>query len=230
MSRILIVEDNEDLAYGLRTALEFEGHTVEVAADGVTGLNHVRAEAPDLVVLDIMLPGMDGYAVLRELRETGHHVPVLILTARGEEAAVVLGFDSGADDYVTKPFSTAELLARVRALLRRAATTTEGEPRPIRARFGDIEVDAGSRMVKRGGRIVDLTPKEFDLLIALVRRRGATVTRAELLRDVWRYENVEVPTRTVDIHVAELRRKLEDVPTEPRHIMTVRKVGYRLEA
>jgi DNA-binding response OmpR family regulator len=228
VSRILIIEDNEDLAFGLRTTLEFEGYEVDVAARGETGLSAAAAARPDLVLLDLMLPGLDGYGVLRELRRGGDHVPVLLLTARAEEADVVMGFDLGADDYVTKPFSTVELLARVRALLRRVGPV--GGTRAARQRFGDVEVDPASRSVRRGGRNVELTPKEFDLLLALVRRRGATATRTELLKEVWEYGNADVLTRTVDIHVAELRRKLEDDPTSPRHILTVRKVGYRLEA
>jgi DNA-binding response OmpR family regulator len=226
VSRILIIEDNEDLAFGLRTTLEFEGYEVDVAARGETGLSAATAVRPDLVLLDLMLPGLDGYGVLRALRRGGDHVPVLLLTARAEEADVVLGFDLGADDYVTKPFSTVELLARVRALLRRAGPASGA--RAARQRFGDVEVDPASRSVRRGGQTVELTPKEFDLLLALVRRRGATATRTELLKEVWEYENADVLTRTVDIHVAELRRKLEDDPTRPRHILTVRKVGYRL--
>jgi two-component system alkaline phosphatase synthesis response regulator PhoP len=227
MSRVLIIEDNDDLAFGLRTALEFEGYDVDVAGDGKLGLDTVIEAPPDLVVLDLMLPGMDGYQVLRELRQRGVHVPVLILTARGEEADVVLGFDCGADDYVTKPFSTAELLARARALLRRSAMSTTGQQEV--ERFGDIEVDPASRVVNASGRQVDLSPKEFDLLLALLRRRGATATRAELLKEVWHYENTDIMTRTVDIHVAELRRKLETDPSSPQHILTVRKVGYRLQ-
>jgi two-component system, OmpR family, alkaline phosphatase synthesis response regulator PhoP len=230
VTRILIVEDNDDLAFGLRTTLEFEGYEVDVAADGVEGLSSATRVRPDLIVLDLMLPDIDGYGVLRELRKGGQHVPVLILTARGEEADVVLGFDLGADDYVTKPFSTVELLARVRALLRRTAGTGAGQRGAARERFGNVEVDAASRIVRRGGRTVELTPMEFDLLLALLRRRGATASRTELLKEVWQYENADILTRTVDIHIAELRRKLEDDPANPRHILTVRKVGYRLEA
>jgi len=229
MSRILIVEDNEDLAFGLRTALEFEGYTVDVAGEGDEGLELAQSWRPDLVVLDLMLPGIDGYAVVRQLRRGGLHIPVLILTARGEESDVVMGFDCGADDYVTKPFSTVELLARVRALLRRAASAGAAPARHAKERFGNIDVDPTTRIVRRDGDLVELTPKEFDLLLALVRRRGAVATRADLLREVWQYENVNVLTRTVDIHVAELRRKLEDDPSNPRHILTVRKVGYRLQ-
>jgi two-component system, OmpR family, alkaline phosphatase synthesis response regulator PhoP len=230
VTRILIVEDNDDLAFGLRTTLEFEGYEVDVAADGVEGLSSATRVRPDLIVLDLMLPDIDGYGVLRELRNRGQHVPVLILTARGEEADVVLGFDLGADDYVTKPFSTVELLARVRALLRRTAAAGVGQRAGTRERFGSVEVDAASRSVRRGGRGVELTPKEFDLLLALLRRRGATASRSELLKEVWQYENADILTRTVDIHIAELRRKLEDDPANPRHILTVRKIGYRLEA
>ncbi len=229
MTRILIVEDNPDLAYGLRTGLEIEGYDVRVAEDGESGLERARTWEPDLVMLDLMLPGMDGYRVLRSLRESGSDVPVLILTARGEEADKVLGFRLGADDYVTKPCGVLELLARVAALLRRSrapdhrVTPTDGTER-----FGSVEIHPASRTVSKAGIAVALSPKEFDLLLALVRRRGAVASRVELLREVWGHR-VEVMTRTVDIHIAELRRKLEDDPSEPRHILTVWKAGYRLE-
>jgi DNA-binding response OmpR family regulator len=228
VSRILIVEDNEDLAFGLQRTLEFEGHEVQVAEDGPHGLDRAREWGPELVLLDLMLPGMDGFEVLRRLRRGGFRVPILVLTARGEESDIVVGFDSGADDYVTKPFSTLELLARVRALLRRGRTSEAVPPRRIE-RFGDVEIDPASRTVARAGEHVSLTPKEFDLLMALVERRGAVASRVELLEDVWEYANADVATRTVDIHVAELRRKLEHDPSDPRHILTVRKAGYRLE-
>jgi two-component system, OmpR family, alkaline phosphatase synthesis response regulator PhoP len=227
MSRILIVEDNPDLAFGLRRTLEFEGHDVEVAEEGTLGLERARDDKVELVVLDLMLPGMDGFRILRSLRGEGSRVPVLVLTARGDEVDVVMGFDSGADDYVTKPFSTLELLARVRALLRRGVYSPV-EPEGARVRFGEVEIDAESRTVTKSGEVVQLTPKEFDLLVALWRRRGAVASRADLLEEVWRYANTGVMTRTVDIHVAELRRKLEDDPSEPRYLLTVRKAGYRL--
>lgn len=229
MSRILIVEDNDDLAFGLQKTLEFEGHEVAVAEDGSAGLEKARTWGPELVVLDLMLPTMDGFEVLRQLRRGGARVPVLVLTARDEESDIVLGFDSGADDYVTKPFSTLELLARVRALLRRGREGAASAQRQAE-RFGDVEIEPASRTVVRAGEPVSLTPKEFDLLMALVLRRGAVASRAELLEDVWEYANSEVATRTVDIHVAELRRKLEEDPSEPKHILTVRKAGYRFEA
>ena len=227
MARILIVEDNPDLAYGLRTGLEIEGYEVQVAEDGETGLERARSWSPDLVMLDLMLPGMDGYRVLKTMREGGSDVPVLILTARGEEADKVLGFRLGADDYVTKPCGVLELLARVGALLRRSRI---GEHRGAdgHERFGAVEINPASRTVTKGGIPVALSPKEFDLLLALVRRRGAVASRVELLREVWGHR-VEVMTRTVDIHIAELRRKLEDDPSQPRHILTVWKAGYRLE-
>jgi DNA-binding response OmpR family regulator len=229
MRRVLIVEDNADLAFGLRTTLEIEGYGVEVAEDGPRGLARAREWRPDLVILDLMLPGMDGYHVLRELRGGGSAVPVLILTARGEEYDKLLGFRGGADDYVTKPFSLLELLARVEALLRRAGSVggeKAGADRTVR--FGDVAVDPDARTVTRGGEFVSLTPKEFDLLLALYGRGGGVVSRHDLLREVWGYL-AAVPTRTVDIHVAELRRKLEADPATPRHILTVWKKGYRLQ-
>jgi two-component system, OmpR family, alkaline phosphatase synthesis response regulator PhoP len=226
MSRILVVEDNANLAYGLMTSLELEGHHVAVAEDGAAGLQGVREHRPELVILDLMLPGMDGYRVLKTLREQGETMPVLILTARGEEADKVLGFRLGADDYVTKPFGLLELLARVGALLRRAGGRAEAAV-PEVERFGEVEVHPGSRLVRRRGEEVSLTPKEFDLLWALLRRRGGVAARLELLAEVWGHR-AAVMTRTVDMHVAQLRRKLEDDPAEPRHIVTVWKAGYRL--
>ena len=174
-----------------------------------------------------MLPGMNGYQVLRTLRDEGVETPVLILTARGEEADKVLGFRLGADDYVTKPFGRLELLARVSALLRRAARPSQAAVAPAE-KFGDVVINTSARTVTRNGSSVSLTPKEFDLLVALVRRRGSVASRHELLREVWEHQ-AEVQTRTVDIHIAELRRKLEPDPSAPRHILTVWKAGYRLE-
>lgn len=227
---ILIVEDNPDLAYGLRTGLEIEGYEVAVAEDGETGLARAKQWLPDLVILDLMLPGMDGYRVLRSLRDDGLDMPVLILTARGQEADKVLGFRLGADDYVTKPCGVLELLARVGALLRRSRMSERSTHAGVEAieRFGDVEINPASRTVTKAGETVALSPKEFDLLLTLIRRRGAVASRVELLREVWGHR-VEVMTRTVDIHIAELRRKLEDDPSAPRHILTVWKAGYRLE-
>ena len=226
MTRVLIVEDNQDLAFGLRNNLEIEGYAVEVAPDGPAGLAAALRTGPDLVVLDLMLPGMDGYRVLRQLRHEGLTMPVLILTARGEETDKVLGFRLGADDYVTKPFGVLELLARVEALLRRSRPASATTAHPVQ-RFGDVEVEISTRSVRRGGRPVALTPMEFDLLVALLRRQGAVASRLELLTEVWRHAS-DVLTRTVDTHIGELRRKLEQDPATPRHILTVRKAGYRL--
>ncbi|HYL20724.1 MAG TPA: response regulator transcription factor [Gemmatimonadales bacterium] len=226
MKRILVVEDNPDLAYGLRNNLEIEGYDVDVVEDGTQGLARARVGGPDLIILDLMLPGMDGYRVLRALRDEGRRMPILILTARGEEADKVRGLRLGADDYVTKPFGVLELLARVEALLRRTAPPGDGAGPP--ERFGVIEVIPASRSVLKNGKPVPLTPKEFDLLLALLHRSGAVATRMELLTEVWGY-SAAVLSRTVDTHVAELRRKLETDPAAPKHILTVRKAGYRLE-
>lgn len=223
MASILVIEDNADLAYGLRTNLEIDGHTVETVETGEEGLRRVAATPPDLIVLDLMLPNLDGYQVLRRLRAEHHQMPVLILTARTEEADKVLGFRLGADDYVTKPFGVLELLARVSALLRRAQRPSLHAPV---LRVGDLEINRNTRLVTRGGVRVDLTPMEFDLLIALIDHEGTTASRLSLLNEVWGH-SAAVVTRTVDTHIAELRRKLEKDPAQPEHIVTVRKVGYR---
>ena len=226
MTRVLIVEDNHDLAFGLRNNLEIEGYGVDVASDGPSGLAAARQLRPDLIVLDLMLPGMDGYRVLRQLRDDGLTMPVLILTARGEEADKVRGFRLGADDYVTKPFGLMELLARVEALLRRTRPASAASSTAVQ-QFGEVEVDPATRSVRRNGEAVALTPMEFDLLVALLRRHGAVASRLELLKEVWGHSSA-VLTRTVDTHIGELRRKLERDPSTPRYILTVRKAGYRL--
>ena len=229
MSRILLIEDNRDLAFGLRNNLEIEGYEVGTAEDGMAGLKAFAKLNPDLVILDLMLPELDGFRVLRSLREGGHATPVLLLTAKGEEADKVRGLRMGADDYVTKPFGLLELLARVEALLRRAhgGGAAAGEVKKVQ-RFGDIEVDPASRTVRRASQTVELAPKEFDLLLALLRAKGAVVSRLQLMREVWGY-SAAVVSRTVDTHIAEIRRKLEENPSAPRHILTVRKTGYRIK-
>jgi DNA-binding response OmpR family regulator len=229
MKRVLVVEDNADLAYGLRNNLEIEGYKVDVAGDGTRGLALARTAGPDLIILDLMLPGMDGFRVLRALRDEGRRLPILVLTARGEEGDKVRGLRLGADDYVTKPFGVLELLARVEALFRRAgAAAVAPATLAEREKFGDVEVVPASRAVLRHGKAVTLTPKEYDLLIALLRRGGAVASRTELLTEVWGY-SASVLSRTVDTHVAELRSKLEQDAAQPKHILTVRKAGYRLE-
>lgn len=224
--RILIVEDNATIADGIRMNLALEGYAVEVALTGERGLTQARRWDPHLMILDLMLPGLDGYTVLRTLREEGRDLPVLILSARGAETDRLRGFRLGADDYVVKPFSLPELLARVAVMLRRHAP----DERVVATRtwnFGDVVVDAGTREVLRDSNVVLMRPKEFDLLLALLRRDGRVATRAELLDEVWRYE-ADVVSRTVDVHILELRRKLETDPAQPRHVLTVRKTGYRL--
>jgi len=228
MTRVLVIEDNGDLAFAVVNALESEGFEAIVAGSGPEGVEKAESAAADVIILDLMLPGFDGYRVLRTLRANGVETPILILTARGEEEDKVKGFRLGADDYVTKPFGAIELVARVDALTRRPRLA---KPRAAAApvdRFGEVEVHRASRIVERAGEPVALTPKEYDLLVALVNRSGAVTTRNELLTEVWGYQS-GVSTRTVDIHVSELRRKLEKNPAEPKHILTVRKTGYRFE-
>ena len=227
MAHILVVEDNEDLAFGLSRSLEGEGHTVEVAPDGATGARLALERRPALVLLDLMLPGMDGFRTLEAIRRAGLTMPVVILTARGAEVDKVHGLRLGADDYVTKPFGLSELMARVAAQLRRAGTAG-ATPADDVLRFADVEIQPAARVVTKRGARVALTPREYDLLLAFVRRPGVVHSRVALLRDVWGHA-ADVMTRTVDIHVAELRRKLEDDPAAPRHFVTVWKAGYRFE-
>ncbi len=227
MTRVLIVEDNADLAYGLRNNLEIEGYQVDVAEDGPKGLAEARRHPPDVLLLDLMLPGADGFRVLKTLRDEGARFPVLILTARGEESDKVRGLKLGADDYVTKPFGVLELLARVEALLRRAQPANGSAPAEV-LRFGEVEIHTATRTVTKAGREVALTPKEYDLLLALFKRNGAIASRIDLMTQVWGY-SAAVLSRTVDTHIAELRRKLENGAPEPKHILTVRKIGYRLQ-
>lgn len=222
---ILVVEDDADLGFGLRNNLEIEGYHVQLAGDGPAALATLAEARFDLVILDLMIPGIDGIKVLRQLRARNDPTPVLILTARGQEEDKVRGLRLGADDYVTKPFGVLELLARVEALLRRARPARPGGP-PVT--FGRIEVDAAVRRVRRGTEDVALSPKEFDLLWALAEAEGAALSRHDLMERVWGYQ-ANVLSRTVDTHIAELRRKLEEDPAAPRHLLTVRKVGYRLE-
>jgi len=228
MSRVLIIEDNADLAFGVVSALESEGFETAVAASGPDGVAQAGSMQPDVIILDLMLPGFDGYRVLRTLRSDGVETPILILTARGEEADKVRGFRMGADDYVTKPFGASELVARVDALLRRSRLSMGRAASQLTDSFGDVEINRAARTVKRGEAPVPLTPKEYALLLALIDRGGAVASRNELLAEVWGYQT-DVSTRTVDIHVSELRRKLETNAAEPRHILTIRKTGYRFE-
>ena len=226
-ARILLIEDNTDLAFGLQRNLEFEGYEVQVVEDGRSGLARAQASEHDLVILDLMLPEMDGLTLLQRLRTAEVETPVLILTAKDDELDKVRGLRTGADDYLTKPFGVLELIARVEALLRRAGTT--GASAPESYAFADVRVDLRSRAVLRAGSRVALAPREFGLLVALLGAGGAAMSRQDLLRGVWGHKS-DVATRTIDTHIGELRRKLEPDPAHPRYILTVRKFGYRLDA
>lgn len=225
---ILIVEDNHNLAYGLKNNLEIEGYLATTAADGQAAQPLIAARRFDLIVLDLMLPGLDGFSLLRAMRAAGDQTPVLILTARDEEIDRVRGFRFGADQYLTKPFSVLELLARIESLLRRAAGERRAPASLETLRFGEVTVTPKAREVRRDGRVVALAPKEYDLLLALLARQGAIAPRLELIQEVWGYAG-DVLTRTVDTHIGELRKKLEVDPVHPKHILTVRKAGYRLK-
>ncbi|HZI26949.1 MAG TPA: response regulator transcription factor [Gemmatimonadaceae bacterium] len=227
MKRVLVVEDQRDLASLLAHNLRHEGLDVRTVEDGREALPTVRSWQPDLVILDLMLPGMDGFEILRGIRGDGNDLPVLILSARGEEQDKIRGFRLDADQYVTKPFSLVELLERVHALLRRATREGSNQKAGVLT-FGHVVVDPAARTVTRNGEAIPLSPKAFDLLLSLVRREGRVASRMELLREVWGYGPL-VLSRTVDSHIAELRRRLEDDAANPRHILTVFKVGYRFE-
>jgi two-component system alkaline phosphatase synthesis response regulator PhoP len=223
MKRILVIEDEPQMRLGLRDNLELEGYEVETAVDGSEGLAKAAAFSPDLVLLDVMLPKKNGFDVCRELRARASSTPIVMLTARSAETDKVLGFELGADDYVTKPFSITELLARVRAVLRRAGT----QPAPADViRIGDLEVDFKLHQARRGTERVEFTAREFDLLRYLVEHRGRVVTREQILNEVWGYE--EFPTtRTIDNFVAKLRQKIETLPHAPEHILTIHGSGYK---
>jgi len=223
MPRILIVDDEPAIVRGLEDNLRFEGYETLAASNGEQGLARALSEAPDLVLLDVTMPGRSGWDVCRELRQRGLDVPIIMLTARGEETDRVRGLELGADDYVTKPFSLRELLARVRAVLRRPGPRRKFEE----LAFGDVRVHRRGRRVTRAGREVRLTRKEYDLLVYLAGHQGDVVTRERLLDEVWGYERFPT-TRTVDTHVLRLRRKLEADPDRPRFIHTVHGQGYRL--
>ena len=226
MKRVLVVEDQRDLASLLAHNLRHEGLDVRTVEDGREALPTVRSWQPDLVILDLMLPGMDGFEILRGIRGEGIELPVLILSARGEEQDKIRGFRLDADQYVTKPFSLVELLERVHALLRRASRSAAEQKAGVLT-FADVVVDPAARTVTRNGEGIPLSPKAFDLLLSLIRRGGRVASRMELLREVWGY-GAFVVSRTVDTHIAELRRKIEDDPTDPKIVMTVWKVGYRI--
>jgi DNA-binding response OmpR family regulator len=223
MGRILVIEDDPAILRGLADNLAEESHDVLTAADGENGYALARNKKPDLIVLDLMLPRMSGYELCRKLRAEGVMTPIVMLTARGDETDRAVGLDLGADDYITKPFSVRELLARIRAVLRRAQVQNA---LPAELRFGNVTVDFRRYEAQKNGQPVELTRKEFGLLRLLAARSGEAVTRDDLLNEVWGYDATPT-TRTVDNHVASLRAKLEDNPSDPRHLFTVHGVGYK---
>lgn len=224
MKRILVVEDEPAIAFGLQLDLKTEGYEVETAADAESALQRARAEAFDLILLDVMLPRKDGFEVCRELRRGGSKARIILLTAKTQEAEKVLGLELGADDYVTKPFSPRELRARVKAVLRR-----DEEEEPKTFRFGDAEVDFARCELRCGGKPVELTALEFKLLATLVRNRGKVLSRAQLLDLVWGRDTF-VTDRVVDNHVVTLWKKIEPAPAEPRYLLSIRGLGYRFDA
>ena len=223
MSRILVVEDDPAILRGLADNLASESHEVLTATDGEAACSIIHNQKPDLIVLDLMLPRMSGYEVCRTVRRDGIMTPIVMLTARGEEADRVLGLALGADDYVTKPFSVRELMARIRALLRRSQPAATS---PDELRFSDYVIDFRRYDARKGGQAIELTRKEFGVLRYLAARAGEVVRRDELLNEVWGYEATPT-TRTVDNHIASLRAKLEDTPADPRHLLTMHGVGYK---
>jgi len=229
-SKILIVEDDRTLLEALKYRMSKEGYTVCTALDGVQALEVARAEKPDLIILDIMLPNLDGLEVCRILRKKGMNVPILMLTAKAEEIDRVVGLELGADDYITKPFSIRELLARIRAALRRVEMMQReaSEQPPQRLTFGDLEIDLSRHQVSLSGSVANLSPKEFELLTFLARNRGRAISRDTILEKIWGYD-FEGDTRTVDVHIRWLREKLEPDPASPRRILTVRGIGYKFE-
>lgn len=219
----MIVEDEPDIALGLRMDLEAEGYAVETVGDGLAGTARGREPGWDLILLDVMLPKRDGFEVLRDLRRAGVAAPILLLTARTQEAEKVMGLELGADDYVTKPFSPRELRARLKALLRRGTAQS-----PAIVRFGDCELDTAKPELRRGGAVVEVTALEFRILETLLRNAGKVVSRERLIEAAWGTET-HVTDRVVDSHIVKLRRKVELDATEPRHLVSVRGMGYRLD-
>jgi two-component system alkaline phosphatase synthesis response regulator PhoP len=222
-AKILVVEDEPAMVAGLRDNFEFEGYEVITAQDGVEGLERALNESPDLVVLDVMMPRMSGLEVCKQLRAKRASLPIIMLTARGQEIDKVVGLELGADDYVTKPFSIRELLARVKSVLRRTAVLPKDKEQHS---FADVEVDLRRCRVVRSGKALDISSKEFDLLKYFICHPGETLSRDRLLEDVWGYENYPT-TRTVDTHLVRLRQKLEPDPEQPQYFLTVHGTGYR---
>ena len=223
MKKILIVEDEKDMVEGLRFNLEARDYSVISAFDGETGYQRALEDQPDLVILDIMLPKLNGYEVCKRLKQDMPDLPIIMLTAKSQEAEIVTGLELGADDYVTKPFSILELLARMEAVLRRIKSNI-----PIKevVHFGNLEVNFKKYCAQKEGKSLKLSPRDYEILKCLIEREGEIVSRENLLNQVWGY-NAYPNTRTVDAHIAKLRRKIEDKPNDPKHIVTIHGIGYK---
>ncbi|HKV06923.1 MAG TPA: response regulator transcription factor [Thermoanaerobaculia bacterium] len=227
MTHVLIVEDDEAMSVALRDGFEYEGYSVSVAKDGEAGLELATTATPDLILLDVMLPKMTGLDICKQLRGNGSAVPIIMLTARGQEIDKVLGLKLGADDYITKPFGFMELLARAEAVLRRSTVSLQTAAAPPDVyRFGDVIIDFKRHEATKGGEPIDLSPREFQLLAYFIEHKGEIVTREKLLDAVWDYNAIPF-TRTVDMHIAKLRKKVEDNPGDPKYVVTVHRLGYK---
>lgn len=226
--RLLVVEDDAHIRLGLCDALRNEGYDVTDCRDGASALPLIKQNKPDLVILDIMLPGKSGFELCRDIRSAKNRVPILMLSAKGQEIDKVVGLELGADDYVTKPFSLRELLARVQALLRRAEAGGAASELPSEIAFGKVRIDCKALRGTRGKKTIELTPRELKVLSVLFRERGNAVSREALLNEVWGVDYYGT-TRTLDQLIVKLRQKIEDIPGEPRHLLTVHTLGYRLE-
>lgn len=226
LQRILIVEDDPAIAAFVQTALEREGFGTELVKRGDRVLERVEASPPDLVLLDLMLPGLDGLEVCKALRRLPQYIPIIMLTAKDDDVDIIVGLEIGADDYITKPFKIRELIARIRAHLRLAQHSTHSVSRILR--FASFEINIDGRTVTRDGTIVNLSPKEFDLLVLLASNPRRVYERETLLKNVWGYDYMG-ESRTVDVHIQRLRQKIETDPNQPRFLVTVRSVGYKLE-
>ncbi len=223
MTRILIIEDEPDMRRGLQDNLEFENYETVTTANGTEGLRLAQKEPFDLILLDLMLPGMDGMEVCKHLKESGSTTPIVMLTARGAEEDKIAGLEAGADDYITKPFSLREMLARVKAILRRVKTDP---PSVHEFSFGDITLNFDRYQASKDGKPIEMSPREFEMMRLFVENQGEIVTREQFLEQVWGYTNFPT-TRTVDNHIAKLRQKIEDDPENPCHVITVHRMGYK---
>jgi two-component system alkaline phosphatase synthesis response regulator PhoP len=227
VKKVLIVEDDPGILLNLKDEFESYGCTVFSAEDGGKGLTQARKEKPDLIILDLMLPVMDGYEVCRELRNEGNKTPIIMLTAKTQEIDKVLGLELGADDYVTKPFSLRELMARVKAVLRRTGKQAEDQDALDTYSFGRIELDFKRYEAKKRGKKLEFTSLQFHILKLLIRNKGEVLSRDEMLDEIWGKDNVWISHRTIDSHIANIRRKIEADPADPKHILSIRGVGYK---